>query len=360
MRRFSSSIAGTTIAAVGLAGLVAGCDKNFNNLIVVPTPTAGFALTRLVSDVSSFGAPTVDASLVNPWGIVFGGTGTLWVANNGSGTSTLYDASGAKQPLTVTIPSPTAATGGAPTGIVFNSTTDFAIPNSTAALFMFASEDGVITGWNVAAGSQASVVASRVAEGAVFKGLAIASNGGANFLYATDFHNGHVDMFDKNFAFVKSFTDPNVPAGFAPFGIANIGGKLYVTFAKQLAPENHDDQAGPGNGFVDVFNADGTVASRFASNGNLNSPWAVTLAPAGFGAFAGDILVGNFGDGRIGAYNATTGAFVGFINDANNAPIVIDGVWGLAFGPAAGSTTLYFASGPDHEAHGLVGTLTPR
>jgi uncharacterized protein (TIGR03118 family) len=167
-------------------------------------------------------------------------------------------------------------------------------------------------------------------------------------------------MFDAAIAFVRSFTDPNIPAGFAPFGITNIGGRLYVSYAKQLAPGNVDDEAGVGNGFVDIFNPDGTLSGRFVSNGNLNSPWGMAVAPAGFGRFAGAILVGNFGDGRIGAYDPNSGAFLGSLADINALPLVIDGLWGLTFGPNAGSTTLYFASGPNDEAHGLVGTITPR
>jgi uncharacterized protein (TIGR03118 family) len=359
MKRYSSSLAGSAIAAIGFAAFVSACDEKPSGNLVLPISNPGFTVTPLVADIASFGAKTIDANVVNPWGIVFGATGNLWVANNGTGTSTVYDANGNKQAITVGIPTPTSATGGTPTGIISNATSDFAIGTSGPSLFIFASEDGVISAWNAAA-TNAQIVADRSSSNSVYKGIAMASNAGANFVYATDFHNGKIDMFDKTFAFVKSFTDPNIPAGFAPFGIANIGGKLYVSYAKQLAPDNEDDEAGAGNGFIDIFNADGTLASRFVSNGNLNSPWAMVVAPAGFGSFSGALLVGNFGDGRIGAYDVNSGSFRGTLNDLNNIPLVIDGLWGLTFGPASGSTTLYFASGPNDEAHGLVGTITPR
>jgi uncharacterized protein (TIGR03118 family) len=268
----------------------------------------------------------------------------------------LYDSVGNKQPLTVSVPGAGGATG-TPTGVVFNSTTDFVIPAQGSALFIFAGEDGTIAAWNASTNTNAIVVADRSLNNSVYKGIAIASNGGANFLYATDFRNNRVDVFDGSFALVQSFTDPSIPAGFAPFGIATIGGKLFVTFAKQLAPDNKDDEAGVGNGFVDVFNPDGTLLRRFASNGVLNSPWAVAAAPVGFGGFGGAILIGNFGDGLIGAYDANTGAFIDNLRNASAAPIVIDGLWGLTFGPGAGSMTLYFAAGPGDETHGLVGTL---
>ena len=181
------------------------------------------------------------------------------------------------------------------------------IPSAGAALFIFAGEDGTIAAWNASTTTNAMVVANRTTANAVYKGIAIASNSGASFLYLTDFKNNHIDVFDRSFQFVKSFTDPNVPAGYAPFGIANIGGQLFVTFAKQLGPDNEDDDPGVGNGFVDVFNSDGSLSKRFASNGRLNSPWAIAQAPSGFGPFSGAILVGNFGDGTIGAYDPTTG-----------------------------------------------------
>jgi len=343
----------TSVVVLGLAALPAACGDSISNPI---SPLNNFAQANLIADAA--GATTIDANLVNPWGIAFGPTGILWVSNNGTGTSTLYSGTGTKNALTVTVPGVAVLGAGTPTGVVFNSTTNFLIPGAGAALFVFAGEDGTVAAWNMSTGSAAHVVADRSANGAVYKGVAIASNAGANFLYLTNFAQSRVDVFDGSYAFVRSFSDPGIPTGFAPFGIANIGGQLFVTFAKQQASDKTNDQPGAGNGFVDVFNADGTLSKRFASNGPLNSPWAVTAAPASFGAFSQDILVGNFGDGKLLAYNASTGAFVDVMRDHNKNPIVINGLWGLEFGPAAGSSTLYFASGPGGEQHGLVGTLT--
>ena len=354
MERRMSSPRGWGIAVAGLTSMLAACSDN----TMTSVAAREYLETRLVADTAGLGAASVDTSLKNPWGMAFGPTGVLWVSDNHAGASTLYDTTGAKRALVVAIPSSGSATGGAPGGIVYNPTSDFVIPGSTKALFIFAGEDGVISAWN--AGSNATLVADRSANGAVYKGLALAANGGANFLFATDFKQNGVDVFDATFHFVKSFTDSTVPAGYGPFGIQAIGGQLYVTFAKQLAPDNQDDEAGPGNGYVDVFNPDGTVAKRFATRGNLNSPWAVALAPAGFGGFSRDLLLGNFGDGRIGAYDPTTGGFIDFLRDGTGNPIVIDGLWGLTFGPSADSTALFFTAGPDGEAHGLLGTLTPK
>jgi uncharacterized protein (TIGR03118 family) len=364
VRFFGSWSDRLSFAVVGLTSLIAACgDKNveFVNIVPLPPVVDGnvFVQTNLVSDTAGFGAPVIDPDLVNSWGLAFGSTGNLWVANAGSGTSTIYNASGVKQPLTVAIPTTGAATGGAPTGILANATTDFAISGGPA-LFIFAGEDGVISAWNASSGANAVLVADRSPAGAVYKGIAMGQRNGQNFLFATNFKGNAIDVFDANFQYVTSFTDSTMTAGFAPFGIQNVGGLIYVTYAKQLAPDNEDDQAGPGNGFVDVFNANGTLARRFASGGGLNSPWGIALAPAGFGSMGGKILIGNFGDGKIGAYDATTGAFVDFLRDANGVAISIDGLWGLTFGPASAATTLYFASGPNDEAHGLVGTLVAR
>jgi len=355
MERHVSSLRGSAIAVAGLTSMLAACS----NTTTTNVAAREYLETRLVADTAGLGAASVDSSLKNPWGMAFGPTGVLWVSDNHSGASTLYDTTGAKRALVVAVPSSGSATGGAPSGIVYNPTADFVIPGSSKALFIFAGEDGVISAWNASTGN-ATLVADRSANGAVYKGLALAANGGANFLFATDFKQNGVDVFDATFHFVKSFTDSTVPAGYAPFGIQAIGGQLYVTFAKQLAPANQDDQAGPGNGYVDVFNTNGTVVKRFATRGALNSPWGVALAPAGFGGFSGDLLLGNFGDGRIGAYDPATGSFIDFLRDGTANPIVIDGLWGLTFGPSPDSTTLFFTAGPDGEAHGLLGTLTAK
>jgi uncharacterized protein (TIGR03118 family) len=317
----------------------------------------GYVENDLVADIHAWHADLIDANLVNPWGLAFNPGGILWVSNNGTGTSTLYNEAGGKLSLVVTIP---AAGGGtsAPTGVIFNPTSDFVIPLSTSAKFIFAGEDGTIAAWS--GGTNAVLVADRSGFGAVYKGIAVASNGGANFLYLTNFKHNQVDVFDASYQFVTSFTDPAVPADFAPFGIHTIGGNLYVTFAKQKGPDNEDDLAGVGNGYVDVFAPDGSLLRHFASTGSLNSPWAVVQAPAGFGPVSGAILVGNFGDGLIGAYDPGTGNLLGFVNGKNHKPLSIEGLWDLTFGPGAASTTLYFSSGPGDESHGLLGTLTPK
>jgi len=203
-------------------------------------------------------------------------------------------------------------------------------------------------------------VIDRSSTGAVYKAIAIASANGTNNLYVTDFHNARIDVYDGTFAYTRSFTDATIPSGFAPFGITNVNGLLYVAYAKQLAPDNKDDEAGAGNGYVDVFNPDGTLVSRFASNGKLNSPWAVAMAPSGFSGFAGAVRIGNFGDGRILAFDASTGGFIDYLRDSNANIITIDGLWALTFGPASGSTTMFFSAGPNDETNGLVGTITPR
>lgn len=358
------SVARFSVSFGAIAALTTaiGCGDKFTGLNVVTPVTPviqEFVQTNLVADVASMGAKTVDPNLVNAWGMAFGSTGVLWVANNGTGTSTTYAQDGTKQSLTVTIPAAAAGETGVPTGMIFNSTTDFGLSNGSPALFIFAAEDGTISAWNANSGTTASIVSDRSATGAVYKGLATASAGGANFLYATNFHGNSIDVFDKNFAFVKSFNDATVPAGFAPFGIANINGSLYVTFAKQLAPDNTDDEAGVGNGFVDVFNPDGTLVRRFVSQGSLNSPWGVALAPSGFGSLGGDVIIGNFGDGLIGAYDPNTGALVEMLHGVDGAQLTIPGLWQLLFAPGGGPT-LFFSSGPNNETHGLVGTLTPK
>ena len=342
-----------------IAGLVTVAACSSDNSPTTPVLSTSYAEAKLVADDASLGATTVDPNLVNAWGLAFSSGGTLWVSDNGKSLSTLYNATGGKLSLEVVIPMAGGAPGGKPTGQVFNSTTDFLINGGSKALFIFASEDGTISAWNQAAGTNAQIVADRSANSAVYKGLAMAVNGGANFLYATNFKGNAVDIFDKNFTYVSSFTDTSVPSGYGPFGIHTINGLLYVTFAKQKGPDNEDDEAGVGNGFVDIFNPDGTLVKRFVSNGRLNSPWAVVAAPASFGSAGGDILIGNFGDGLIGAYDATSGAFRGFLHDSNNASLTIPGLWDLQFGVgSAPATSLYFSAGPDEESHGLLGTLT--
>jgi uncharacterized protein (TIGR03118 family) len=338
----------------------------------VPSPSPGQIYTRvnLVSDIDGV-ARFTDPNLVNSWGLGFSSTSPFWVADNGAGVATLYNGQGRAfplaTPLVVTIPSPTAATGGTPSGLVFNtstSTSDFVLTaggKSGAAVFLFSTEDGTILGWNpMVAPTSAVIAVNNSGTGAVYKGLAISTTSAGSFLYATNFRAGVVEMYDRTFKLVKTFTDPNVDTNFAPFGIQNIGGNLFVTFALQKLPDKHDDQAGPGNGFVDVFAPDGTLMTRLASHGTLNSPWGLALAPSNFGLFSGDILVGNFGDGRISAFD-TSGNFKGQLFDPQGNLLTINKLWSLQFGTGAannGPTNwMFFTAGIANETHGLFGFI---
>jgi len=335
------------------------------------TPAAsGFVQTNLVTDVAG-GAANTDPNLLNPWGVAYAPTGPFWVSDNHAGVSTLYDGSGnpfpSPTPLVVTIPAPPGSSDpAAPTGIVFNGTSDFVVTDgskSGPSLFIFSTEDGTLSGWSQGVNVSAAILAvDNSGSNAIYKGLALGANHSENFLFATDFHNGRVDAFDKNFApatLAGSFADPDIPAGFAPFGIQNIGDLLYVTYAKQ--DENkEDDEPGPGNGYVDIFDTNGVLVQRFASQGTLNSPWGIALAPASFGQFSNALLVGNFGDGRINAFNVNSGAFLGQLADTHGVPIAIEGLWALTVGNGtlAGSmNTLFFTAGPGDEEHGLFGSL---
>jgi uncharacterized protein (TIGR03118 family) len=321
-----------------------------------------YVQTNLVSDVPGWAA-TLDPNLVNSWGIDFSATSPAWIADNGTGLATLYTGSGGIIPLVVTIPPPS---GSAPTGLVFNGTGGFVVTAhdlSGSAFFIFDSEDGIISGWNPTVDLHNAVVAVDNSEsGAVYKGLAIGTTSDGSFIYATNFHSGWVEMYDSNFKWVKNFKDWDLPKGYAPFGIRNINGKLYVTFALQDA-DAHDDVSGPGHGFVDVFDLDGNKVKRLISHGELNSPWGLALAPASFGKFSGDLLVGNFGNGHINAFNIDNGSARGHMLRPNGHTLEIDGLWGLHFGndAAAGpSNVLLFTAGPEDESHGLFGAITPK
>jgi uncharacterized protein (TIGR03118 family) len=372
--RLASAIA---VAAAVSVGLAAASTPAFAGHV---TATRAYAQTNLVSDIPGLAAHT-DPNLRNSWGTSTGPGLPIWISDNASGVATLYDGQGNPQPgsgdnqLVVTIPAPPSAgpgAVGAPDGTVFNSTAGgFLVSKngvSASARFLFATEDGTIAGWSPSVDPTRAVLAvdrSTATDpagdvGALYKGLALVNTATGPFLYATNFRFGTVDVFNTNFELVNSFTDPTIPAGFAPFGIHNIGGDLYVTFAKQDAAK-HDDDAGPGHGFVDVFAPNGDLLHRLASRGRLNSPWAVTLAPSTFGAFAGDILVGNFGDGRINAFDPATGQFLGQLR-SQHGPITIPGLWGLRFPTGSLNITpnsLYFTAGPNHEADGLLGDITP-
>ncbi len=279
----------------------------------------GYVQHNLVSDIPGLGDRT-DSSLVNPWGVTHGPTSPWWVNANGTGLSLVYDGNGAPfpaaSPLIVTVPPPGATGTSTPTGIVFNGTADFQVAPSAPARFIFATEDGTISGWNPAANPAVAILKVNRSPDAVYKGLALGNLGGQNVLYAANFRNGSVDVFDKDYNPVVlpagAFTDPMVPPGFAPFNVENIGGNIFVTFAKQ-DETGHDDVAGPGLGYVDRFSPNGTLLARLEHGHWLNSPWAVTLAPAGFGRLSGRLLVGNFGSGQIASFDPANGEFEGML-----------------------------------------------
>jgi uncharacterized protein (TIGR03118 family) len=361
------------LAAIAFSGTARSASADGGGIVV-----GSYVQTNLVSDIPGLAANT-DPNLKNPWGTSVGPGSPIWVSDNHAGVTTLYDGAGNPQPRVVAIPAPPSAGNGAvgaPTGQAFNtfdpSSSDFVISKngvSGPAFFVFATEDGTIAGWNPNVDNTHAVIAvdrsnatnSAGDVGANYKGLALVTTPNGKFIYATSFRFGTVDVFDSHFNLVNSFTDPTIPAGFAPFGIHNIGGSLYVTFAKQ-GPGKQDDAARTGNGFVDVFAPNGDLLQRLVSRGKLDSPWAVTLAPLTFGAFGGDILVGNFGNGRINAYDPTSGEFQGELKRPGGGPVAIDGLWGLRFAPAtpgAGPNTLFFTAGLNDEADGLFGTILP-
>ncbi|WP_233804707.1 TIGR03118 family protein [Paraburkholderia sp. HP33-1] len=329
-----------------------------------PPATSSFNVTALVSD-GAVAAAHADANLKNPWGVVFNPQGFVWVADNGTNVATLYDGNGVPQSLVVTIPA--GKNGSAsPTGIVFNGTQSFTVKEngkSGVAAFIFTGEGGTITAWAPAVGpTNAFVMYDDGVGGAVYKGLALAAMNGNNFLYATDFHNNKIDVFDSTFTKVAmpgAFTDPAIPAGFAPFGIQVIGSNLFVTYAMQDAAK-HDDVAGAGLGMVDVYDTAGNLKQRFATGAPLNAPWGIAQAPANFGSMSGAILIGNFGDGTINAFNASSGHSMGPLTLPSGGTIVEPGVWGIAFGNDLSnqpSNTLFFAAGPNAEADGVYGRI---
>jgi len=393
-----------TTAGTGVGDLdptIARTDQNDSRGKVVVLET------DLVADIPGLldrygivhSAFVLDPHLVNPWGVTEAPTSPFWVADNGAGVSTLYGVPGGGNTVSIvprvfSIPGPAdpLSRNGTPTGAVFN--TDLAGQgfkvvgvdrnhNAAAgpALFLFATEDGTIVGWNPdinpsgfdpsLAGTYGIVAVDnsanpRAADGAVYKGLAIATDAhGKTFLYATNFRAGTVEVYDASFKPVTlshgAFTDPHLPHGYAPFNIAVIGGRLFVTYAKQDRAK-HDDVARPGHGVVDVFDLSGQMLSRFTQHGHLNSPWGLVQAPASFGEFAAAILIGNFGDGRIHAFDPDNGRFLGTVTNTLGQAILIDGLWSLTVGNGTngGETgTIYFTAGPNGEKDGLFGSLTP-
>jgi uncharacterized protein (TIGR03118 family) len=326
------------------------------------TGVNAFVVHNLVSDEPGV-ADHTDPNLVNAWGLDAFPTSPWWVADNETDYSTLYQADGTPVPLLVQVP-------GGPTGLVANPGESFVITEegrSGPARFLFATEEGKILGWNRDVAPTHAVVAADLSTvGTIYKGLAIASTQRGDFLYAADFHNARVDVFDRNFNLVNTpggFADTNLPKGYAPFGIRTLGHRIFVAYAKQDA-DREDEIAGPGLGFVDAFGLHGKFIGRVAGRGALNAPWGLARAPAGFGPFRGDLLVGNFGDGRINAYKAQgdgTYVRVDALRDDDHKAISIDGLWAIDFGkgaPANGATdTLFFTAGPDEETHGLFGTI---
>ena len=359
-------------AIIGVAVIGAGAARAADQDVTV------YLRTDLLSNVQNLVQPK-DPDLQNSWGVANFPGGPLWIADNNDGLSTLYDGNGVKQGLTVMIPLPPGRTpppAAAPTGMVWNPTSSFPITvgsTTVPAIFIWASEDGTITAWNpmvdpvVAGRSTASLIVDNSHFGAVYKGLAFGTNTHGVFLFATNFAAGTVDVFNQNFmptTLDGAFADPTIPAGFAPFGIANIDNNLYVTYAKQNAQKN-DEIFGAGLGFVDVFTTDGALIKRFASGGKLNAPWGVARATQQFGAFSGAILIGNFGStGQFAGWiNAFAGGndndFLGELRDANHKPISIDGLWSLVFGTFLNSDadTLYFTAGPNQQQNGLFGKI---
>ena len=384
--------------AIGTVALLTMTVPMLSTSATAQDKTDGFLVTFLVSDLSNFSPPaTLDPSLVNPWGLTSSSTSPFWVSDNNAGVATLYNTSGTKQGLTVSIPNPVDPCGavGTPTGTVFNITIvgptgGFNIPPKTPtapARFLFATEDGTIVGWNPAvnpagcagqAGTFGIIAVDNSGNnftnpdpasqtGAVYKGLAIATDSsGRTLLYATNFRAGTVDVFGPDFLPpfpalpAGAFTDPSLPDGYAPFNIVEIAGKLVVTYAKQDA-NRHDDVAGQSHGFVNIFNLDGSMLQRFAQHGQLNSPWGVAVAPAAFGKFAGDFLIGNFGNGHINAFDLKSGRFVNKVRDPFGQAIVLDGLWSLRVGSGnangGDADKVYFTAGPFGETHGLFGFL---
>jgi uncharacterized protein (TIGR03118 family) len=369
-----------TVAACGGGGGSGGSAVGQT----VPPAAMAFADTALVSNSSAVVATAnkIDANLQNPWGIAVAPGLPFWISDNNSNLSTLYSGIGAIETQTITgspnvgiaIPASAAGVQANPTGQVYNGSGGFLIPTTNgqeSALFIFDGEGGTIAAWANDSGAAAvTAYDDGVANGAnhaVYKGLALGTVGGATYLYATDLHNDKVDVFDANFskpaAMQGKFVDPNLPAGFAPFGIAALNGNLYVTFAKQDAAM-HDETTGAGLGYVDIFDFSGNLISQFASAGSLNAPWGIAIAPAGFGSLQGDVLIGNFGDGTINIFSPNGSALANFegpLMSSSGQPIAFPGLWSLVFGNGDADkplTTLFYTAGFADQTDGVFGGIT--
>ncbi|HTX89283.1 MAG TPA: TIGR03118 family protein [Bacteroidales bacterium] len=341
----------TVLLAAALAG--SGCKKSKTTTPMITTYGPSMQIVYLVSNVSGFGAANIDPNLVDAWGIAISPNGRLWVSSAQKGLTTIYDGTGATVLNPVTVSSATRGAAGAPTGVVYNGTTDFMIPSAgAAAKFIYAGGDGSVSGWS--SGDSTVVVATK--SGAVYTGIAMANDGTGNFLYLANYGAGTIDVLDSKFNFVsgKSFSDPSIPTGFNPYNVVNIGGMLYVAYA---AVPNGPFEIGGVNGYVNIFNPNGTLVKRFAGGTNLFSPWGITPAPDAMGLGSNMILVGNFLDGHISVYDAD-GNYKGQLQSGGTI-ITIDGLWALTEAPSGASsldqTAIYFAAGPQFETEGAVG-----
>lgn len=364
----------SSLSIILLFFLITGCQKNINtpseklnadlaangHSAKVPQSLKDFQQVNLIADVADYNAARVDTRLVNAWGLSSSPGGTIWISSNGGGNSFVVNKEGGQAINPPTIPSAGASTGGHPTGQVFNGTSGFKLPNGNPARFIFCGDDGVISGWN---GGAAAIKKIDNSSAAAYFGLAIAADGANTFLYAANFAQRKIDVFDKDWNMVsKPFWDADLPEDYSPFNIQAIGNKLYVLYAKINA--DGEEIHHPGFGVVDIFNTDGTLDKRFVTYAQLNSPWGIAKAPKSFwGEFdntpSDAILIGNFGDGRINAYSSD-GIFLGQLR-AHGEPIVIDGLWAIMFAPPTATTVdpnrLYFAAGPADETHGLFGYI---
>ena len=323
-----------------------------------------YTRTDLTADTA--GLPNMDPNLVNAWGMSRGTGSPWWISDNGTGLTTLYDATGLAQSLIVTVASPNGGTS-APTGTVFNAFNGaFEVAAGQRSIFLFATEDGTISGWNPNVNLGSTIIEiDNSKSGASYKGLAIGMTSGGARIYATNFAAGTVEVYDSKFRRINrnsGFTDEKLPVNYAPFGIQNVGGNIVVTYAKRL-PGQEDEQHGPGLGYVNVYDLTGKLLLRLQHNSTMNAPWGIAQAPGDFGAFSHRLIVANFGDGFLHAYNAVSGKHEGQLLDANGAPIWIDGLWAISFGGNSTSNgmlnELYFTAGPNDESNGLLGKLAP-
>jgi uncharacterized protein (TIGR03118 family) len=318
------------------------------------------------SSTVSASAPNVDPHLVNAWGLSRSSGSPWWISDNGTGVSTLYNGAGAPQPLVVTIPTPDGSGTSAPTGTVFNATPGFLVGPNAKAIFLFVTEDGTIAGWNPGVNPNAVILKNRAGK-AVYKGCAIAALANGARFYATNFQSGRVEVFNSNLGRLNpndevAFRLPGLSNDYAPFNIQNVGGNLLVTFAHRT-PGSHDEDHGAGLGFAGVFDAAGHLLLRLQHGPWFNAPWGVALAPGDFGKFSHRLLIGNFGDGTIHAFNLVTGKHEGaMLDDTTSQALVIGGLWGISFGGDSTNnglaTSLYFTAGPNGEGDGLLGQLT--